>query len=194
MGAIAFTPFVDGQVLGAAALTQQQTEISAVVNGDIDDSNVRPGTLTGASLAAPEALFVITVPCSVYFDAKTVVGSSFNQSEFQASKVGISKDNGSAVDFPVPIPVACKLVGLATSCYEMNGTSGTASVSVDGSSVGSTLTDFVDGGTDMTNGLNIALDPTSVVKVTVAPPLETHGGLVAPVVYLFCSAPHRVAA
>lgn len=194
MPAITWTAtYADGTVLTAAMLEQMKTDITTVVNGSIDSANVSAGSIQTSDLANPNALFCVTVPCTIYHDAfEAVVADPVTNAQFVAARTGITDRIGTTVDFPVGVPATATIVSIHTSCITSTGTNNARlrlnGADVANSTVAFTTATLVRPSTAPTG--TVLTTDALLVRVTLS--AGAADGVSAPIVYVFFQMAHRV--
>lgn len=137
MAPITFTPFVAGQTLTDVNLTQQQTEITDQVNGNLDSTNIVDGGIQLSKLVNQQAVYTITVPMAYRADALAT-------GAITTARVGVNDDFGSPLDIPVAVPVDSELFEVILVGMNVAG-SNTCTMRIGGGSVAATALTFVSG-------------------------------------------------
>ena len=179
--------FSDGEILSAADLETLKSDITAVVNGNITDTNVSAGTITNAKLASPNNTYCIPVPLPLNADA-LASGALAN------SRVGVNDTDGATIDIPFKVPVTSTLFDVHTSCKTSTGTN-TVSI-VSGTTVltlsGSASTVAFTTGTAVTQGgtASISIGTSDTMYVRFSTSSGSNDGVVAPMVWLWLKTTH----
>lgn len=187
--------FVNGETLTHTLLEQMKTDITGIVNGDIDAANIENGSVTTAKLAAPNADFSVLVKPVNSPDALTAcVTSPITTSEFATAVPGVDS-NQNTLNTLFQIPVNATAIGISVYCRasQQGGPTtrnNTAQLFVAGSAIGSPLT-FTAGGIVSSSGMSQAMTTSQALEIRVATDsLATHG-VTDPHIWVHCKALHQ---
>lgn len=191
MPAITWTAtFVDGVALTAAQLEQMKTDITTVVNGTIDSSNISAGSIQISDLANPQSYYTIEVTCHSDADA---LGSG----ALATAQPGLA-DSLTSADFPFRVGINSTLIGITTCCGTSNtagsAADNTATVRQNGANLSATTTIFVTDTATHTGSLSIALLTTDTLVIRCATDTAATDGVARARVILHLQANHRVTA
>lgn len=181
------TTWTSGQTLTHTDLNAEfdaiQTDINAKTGADLND-----GSVTTAKLAAPNALYTITVPCIREADSRGtgVIGTA---------EAGLG-DGITSVDFPFRVAVASTLIAVTAACEDAASAGGTrdnnATVRQNGANLSATTTVFPDGGgQNTTTGLSVALATTDTLLIRCQTDTAATDGVTGGYVILHLTAVHQ---
>jgi hypothetical protein len=179
--------FSDGEILSAADLEALKSDITAVVNGNITDTNVSTASITNSKLASPNHAYCIPLPLPLNADALA-------SAALANSRVGVNDTDGAAIDIPFKVPIDSTLFDVHTSCKTSTGTN-TVSI-VSGTTVltlgGSATTVAFTTGTAVTQGgtIDAAIGTGDTMYVRFNTSSGSNDGVVAPMVWLWLKASH----
>jgi len=169
--------------LTAARWEQLKTNITAQVNGALDDANL--GTITVASLGQPNAYYTMEIPL-LYETAGTLAGVS----------AGLGVIHNRTVDFPFGVQVASTLIAVETTCIAAVDTGGGTNDArvrnvTTGSDVSGTTTVFNNAASNATAGLSVSLSTSVNYAVRVTTATTSGDGVAGGIVRLHLKAVHQ---
>ena len=178
--------FTNGETLTHTLLEQMKTDITGVVNGDIDAANIENGSVTTAKLAAPNADFSVLV--------KPVNAADALSTTSLATAVPGVNENQNTLNTPFQIPVNATAIGITIYCRATasgGGTrSNTAQLFVAGSAIGSPLT-FSAGANVSSSGMSQAMTTSQALEIRVATDTASTDGVADPHIWVHCKATHQ---
>ena len=179
--------FTNGETLTHTLLEQMKTDITGVVNGDIDAANIENGSVTTAKLAAPNADFSVLV--------KPVNAADALSTTSLATAVPGVNENQNTLNTPFQIPVNATAIGISIYCRtSQQGApttrNNTAQLFVAGSAIGSPLT-FTSGNIVSSSGMSQAMTTSQTLEIRVGTDSVATHGVTDPHIWVHCKATHQ---